>query len=280
MKAFTLSSCSILIRFWIALPLEFFEPSGISKTLIQKHLPFWVKNSIYWWFVPTNKSSRKSSSLVLEAFCPTPPLFWVLYSVRGVLLIYPAWDIVITTFSLGIISSTLKSPPAYSISDLLSSPYFSLISASSSLIKFILFVLLSKRSLYPLIVFCRSSYSSLNLFCSSPVSCLNLISIIALAWVSESLYFFSSFCLASSAFEDFLIRSITSSILSLAMISPSSIWALCSAFFSSKFVLLTTTSCLCSTKWWIKSLRLRSSGLPFTRATLLTLNEDCKGVYL
>ena len=38
-------------------------------------------------------------------------------------------DVVVkrTTFSSGIISSTLKSPPAYSISDLLSSPYFSFI---------------------------------------------------------------------------------------------------------------------------------------------------------
>ena len=41
-----------------------------------------------------------------------------------------------------------------------------------------------------------------------------------------------------------LINKITSSILSLAIINPSRICALCSAFLSSKVVLLTTTSCL------------------------------------
>ena len=85
-KALTLSSGSIFIRFCIALPLEILLPSGISKTRIQKHLPFWVKNNMYWWLVPTNKYSRKSSLLVVEPFWPTPPLFCVLYSASGVLL--------------------------------------------------------------------------------------------------------------------------------------------------------------------------------------------------
>src|SRR5690606_35336325 len=84
MKAFTLSSGPIFIKFCIALPFEALVPSGISKTRIQKHFPFWVKNNIYWWFVPTKRCSRKSSFRVAEAFCPTPPLFWVLYSEREV----------------------------------------------------------------------------------------------------------------------------------------------------------------------------------------------------
>src|SRR5690606_32238690 len=106
---------SILIRFCIALPLEVLLPSGISYTRIQKHFPFWVKNSIYWWLVPTKRCSRKSSFLVVEAFWPTPPLFWVLYSVRGVLFMLPACQTVRTTFSSAIMSSILTSPPAYSI---------------------------------------------------------------------------------------------------------------------------------------------------------------------
>ena len=67
--------------------LDVLEPSGISYTLIQKHFPFWVKNNMYWWLVPTKRCSRKSSFLVVVAFCPTPPLFCVLYSARGVRLI-------------------------------------------------------------------------------------------------------------------------------------------------------------------------------------------------
>ena len=64
------------------------------------------------------------------------------------------------------------------------------------------------------------------------------------------------------------------------MISPSNICALSSAFRSSNLVLLTTTSCLKSTKLEIKLFRFRSSGLPFTRHMLLTENEVCRAVYL
>ena len=177
-------------------------------------------------------------------------------------------------------SSILKSPPAYSITDLLSSPYFSFISINSFLIKSILIDLLSNSFLYPAIVFNNSSYSSLSLSCSRPVNCLNLISIIALAWISDNLYFFSSFCLASSAFEDFFIRSITASILSDAIISPSRICALCSAFLSSKVILLTTTSWRCSTKKWISCFKFNNWGRPLTKATLFTLKDDWSWVNL
>ena len=123
-------------------------------------------------------------------------------------------------------------------------------------------------------------YSSLNLSCSNPVNCLNLISTIAFAWTSDKSYSFIKFFLASSALEDFFIISITLSILSDATINPSRIWALSSAFFKSYFVLRTTTSCLCSTKYLIISFRLRSFGLPFTKAILFTLNDDWRAVYL
>ena len=193
---------------------------------------------------------------------------------------YPAWEIVITTFSSGIISSILNSPPANSITDLLSSPCFSLISMSSSFIIDILLSLLSRMSFKSFISSNNSACSFLNLSCSKPVNCLNLISTIALAWTSESENSFIRFSLALSALDDDLIISITLSILSEAIINPSKIWALSSAFLRSYLVLLTTTSCLWSTKYLIISLRFKSIGLPLTRAILFTLNEDCNWVYL
>ena len=264
----------------MALPLDVFDPSGISKILIQKHLPFWVKNSMYWWFVPTNICSKKSSFLVVEPFWPTPPLFCILYSTSGVLLMYPAWDIVTTTLSSGIISSSLKLPPAYWISDRLSSPYFSFTSSSSALIISILRSLLLKISFKSKIVFLSSLNSSLNLLCSRPVSCLSLISTMALDCISVKLYFEERFTLASSGVFDFLIMLITSSILSEATIIPSKMCALSSAFFNSNSVLFTTISCLCSTKWWIRSFKFNNFGLPLTNAMLLTLKDDCRGVNL
>ena len=157
---------------------------------------------------------------------------------------YPAFEIVITTFSFGIMSSMLKSPPAYSISDLLSSPYFSFISKSSVLIISILLDSLSKISFRSFIVFIKSSNSPLNLSCSSPVNCLKRISTIALDCISLNLNSEINLDFASSAFDDDLIKEITLSILSEAIIKPSKICALSSAFFNSNFVLLTTTSCL------------------------------------
>ena len=145
-------------------------------------------------------------------------------------------------------SSILNSPPENSITDLLSSPCFSFISKSSSLIMFILLSLSLKISLRSFINSNKPLNSSLNLFCSRPVNCLNLISTIAFDCVSDKLNSFIKFFLASSALEDFFIISITLSILSDAIIKPSKICALSSAFFKSNFVLLTTTSCLCSTK--------------------------------
>ena len=187
---------------------------------------------------------------------------------------------VITTFSSGIISSILKSPPEYSILDLLSSPYLSLISISSSLIIVILLSSLSRILLRSLIVFINSSNSPLSLSCSRPVNCLKRISTIAFDWISESLNSFINLILASSAFDEDLIKAITLSILSEAIIKPSNICALSSAFFNSYFVLLTTTSCLCSTKYPIICFRFNICGRPLTNAILLTLKDDWSWVCL
>ena len=127
-----------------------------------------------------------------------------------------------TTFSLGIMSSILKSPPAYSISDLLSSPYFSFISRSSVFIISILLVSLSRISFKSFIVFINSSNSPLNLSCSSPVNCLRRISTIALDCISLNLNSEINLAFASSAFDEDLINEMTLSILSEAMIKPSS----------------------------------------------------------
>ena len=193
---------------------------------------------------------------------------------------YPAWDIVMTTFSSGIMSSIDKSPPEYSILDLLSSPNLFLTSTNSVVMIFILLSSSSRMSFRSVISSLISLYSVLNLSCSKPVNCLRRISTIALDWISDNLYLSIRFCLASSAFFDALISLITSSILSEAIIKPSSIWHLSSAFFNSNFVLLTTTSCLCSTKYLIICFRLSVLGLPFTRHTLLTLNDDWSCEYL
>ena len=68
--------------------------------------------------------------------------------------------------------------------------------------------------------------------------------------------------------------------LSDAIIKPSKICALSSAFFNSYWVRLTTTTCLKSTKLEIRLLRFNNSGRPSTRHMLFTENEVCKDVYL
>ena len=187
---------------------------------------------------------------------------------------------VITTFSLGIMSSILKFPPAYSILERRSSPYFSLIFSSSSLMILIRRSFLSRISFKSAMVLTSSSYSPRNLSCSKPVNWRKRISTMALAWISVNSNFSISLFLASSALEEDRMRAITSSILSDAMIKPSRMWARSSALRSSNWVLLTTTSWRCSTKWWIKSLRFNISGRPLTSAMLFTLKEDCSWVYL
>ena len=91
---------------------------------------------------------------------------------------------VTTTLSFAIISSMLISPSACVICVRLSSPNFSLISVSSSLM--IVFCLsgLAKISFKSAISNCNSSYSVLTFSLSRPVSFCSLISKIALACAS------------------------------------------------------------------------------------------------
>ena len=85
----------------------------------------------------------------------------------------------------------------------------------------ILLSLLSRISFKSLINFNKSACSFLNLSCSRPVSCLSLISTIAFACNSESENSLVKFSLALSALDEDFIISITLSILSDAIISPS-----------------------------------------------------------
>ena len=180
----------------------------------------------------------------------------------------------ITISSSAYISSTLKSPAAYSISVLLSSPYFSRISTSSSLMIFILMSTFSSISFNRVIKAITSLCSSLNFSISRPVNFCKRRSRMALAWRSLKSNFWIKPSLAMSGVFEARINAITSSRLSTAIMSPSRMWARFSACLNSNSVLLTTTSCLCSIKWLIRDLRLSNSGLPLTSAILLTLNED------
>ena len=122
--------------------------------------------------------------------------------------------------SSGIISSTVNSAAECSISDLLLSPYLSLISDSSSLIISILLPLSERISFKFFICLFSSSFSLLIFSLSRPVSFWSLISNIALDCISDNLYFDINPFLASSGLFDFLINSITSSMLSRAIIYP------------------------------------------------------------
>ena len=165
----------------MARPFDCFEPSGTSNILIQKHLPCCVKINSQLWFVAVKMFSRKSSCLVEDPLAPTPPLVWDLYSFKRVRLMYPAWLIVMTTCSSGIMSSILTSALLNSIVERRSSPNLSRISASSSLIIVMRRSLRSRMSFKSVIMLINSSNSALSLSRSRPVSFCNLISKIARA---------------------------------------------------------------------------------------------------
>ena len=121
----------------------------------------------------------KSPSLVTEPLEPIPPRFCVLYSVKDVRLIYPKCETEITTSSFAIISSITKSLEEYSISLLLSSPYFSFIAVSSSFTTCIKTFTSESISLQRLINSDNLLCSSSNFSRSKPVNCLKRISTMA-----------------------------------------------------------------------------------------------------
>ena len=168
--------------------------------------------------------------------------------------------------SSAIISSILRSVAFSTISVLLSSPYFSLISRSSSLIICILFVLLSKMPFNSAIYLIISLYSARIFSVSRPVSFWSFMSKIACACFSDNLKPPTRPAFAVSGSLLFLIVSRTLSMLSRAIFKPSKIWALASAFLKSNSVLLTTISCLKTRKTSSNSFKDITFGVPSIRA--------------
>ena len=86
-------------------------------------------------------------------------------------------------------------------------------------------------------------------------------------------------CSFGSSYDP-LITFITSSILSIAILKPSKMWALANALSNSNSVLLIITSFLCSIKCSKHCLNVKILGSPFTNANMIVPNESCNCVYL
>ena len=102
----------------------------------------------------------------------------------------------------------------------------------------------------------------------------------ARVWISDKPKRVESLSLAWSGLSDVLMISITSSILSEAMINPSKICALSSAFRNSNVVLRTTTWCLKRMNCSMICCKFNKRGRPSTKHMLLTENEVCRAVNL
>ena len=130
------------------------------------------------------------------------------------------------------------------------------------------------------IFFISSSYSACSLFCCRPVSCDSRISTMALLCISSSPKRSSSArCAAAGVWLCLMMRT-TSSMLSLAMMSPRRMCTRSSALRRSYLVRRMTTSWRCSTKLLMKSRSVSNCGRPLTSAMLFTLKLVCMGVIL
>ena len=269
------SNCSKLT---IAVPFAVLPASGISNPRSLYSLPLFVKNKIISCVDALNICFTKSSSRVVNPEIPLPPRLWLLYVSTGILLIYPKCVNVIIEFSSSIKSSSSNSPSALTIFVNLSSPYFSIISSDSSLIKLNTNFSSAKIALKCSINFNKFWYSSSIFSLCNPDKVFNLISKIDCAWMSSSPNLFINCSFGSS--YDPLITFITSSMLSIAILKPSKMWALANALSNSNSVLLIITSFLCSIKCSKHCLNVKILGSPFTNANMIVPNESCNCVYL
>ena len=153
------------------------------------------------------------------------------------------------------------------ISVRLSSPYFSLISKSSSFIIDILFDSLSKIPLSSAMCCIISLYSLIILSVSSPVNRCSLMSKIACDCISDNPKPSIKDCLAVIGSLLFLIVSTILSMFFKAILRPSKICALASAFFRSNSVLFTTTSSLKDINTSKSSFKDITFGVPSTKAS-------------
>ena len=118
----------------ILVPFAVLPASGISYALFLYTLPLLVKNNTSEWVEVTKTCSTKSSSFVVIAWIPLPPLLWAEYVSADILLIYPELVNVITVSSSWIKSSISMSLTTFSIWVFLSSLYLAFISSNSSFI--------------------------------------------------------------------------------------------------------------------------------------------------
>ena len=161
-----------------------------------------------------------------------------------------------------------------------SSPYLAFMSFNSSLIICMRRSSFARISFKSVIVAINSSNSARNLSCSRPVNWRKRISTIARVWISDKPKRSDNLSLALSGLADDLIISITSSMLSDAMIKPSKICARSSAFLKSKRVLLITTSWRKATNSLIISRKFNKRGRPSTKQILFTEKEVWSAVNL
>ena len=145
-----------------------------------------------------------------------------------------------------------------------------LISFSSSLIKSS-----SKASLFSrfssLSISFKSSFSSFSIFSlSSPVRRPSLISSMALAWASLSLNSRIKPSLATTLSALALIKAMTASMLSRAILSPSKICALVLAFCNSKMLRRMMTVFLCVKKIFKSSIKEKIFGSLLLMASIMT----------
>ena len=151
---------------------------------------------------------------------PLPPRFWLLNASTDILLIYPNFVIVITTFCSGIRSSIEISNSSKPIDVLLSSPYLSRITIISSLITPRSNFLSARIAFNSPIRFISSAYSASSFSRSRPVSVRRRISTIACACASDSSKRLINSAFAICTVLEPRIIVITSSILSSAINNP------------------------------------------------------------
>ena len=134
--------------------------------------------------------------------------------------------------------------------------------------------------------FSISLYSSCNFSCWMLVSWAKRMSTIALACTSSSPKRDFKASIASCGFFEARIKRTTSSMLSEAIIKPSSMWARSWALRKSYCVRRITTSWRCSIKYLMQSFSVSSCGRPalwawsWTNAMQFTANAVCKAVIL
>ena len=148
-----------------------------------------------------------------------------------------------TTSSSAIMSPISISPNSWEISVLLSSPYFALIAVKSSITISSIFLASCKIALNSAIFSSKFLRSALSVSTSKEVNLTSLVSKTACACFSERIKLVIRPFKASCLSLDFLITSITSSMLARAITRPSTMCFFSSVLTRSYSIPRLTTSC-------------------------------------